>query len=193
LDDTAMVSRAVSAHHLFELAISDTSMEGSMRMGSDAIVFTKDGTTKSMGMLSRTFLAVTHATEVLVPMVSWSDHTGEMIFRAPSKESKFMQNSLKVIHGTYCLVQLVSLSHIYHPLEHSPYHGMNDIETQFDLIEDRGTRIVIWNLRIVENTHKYELDFDHDKYDIYLNADVSARLDLTSLLTLVIRATSHAG
>lgn len=70
---------------------------------------------------------------------------------------------------------------------------MNDIETQFDLIEDRGTRIVIWNLRIVENTHKYELDFDHDKYDIYLNADVSARLDLTSLLTLVIRATSHAG
>lgn len=83
-----------------ELSISDTSMEGSMRMGSDAIVFTKDGTTKSMGMLSRTFLEKTDATEVLVPMVSWTDHTGELLFVGDTKEAKFMQNSLKVIHGT---------------------------------------------------------------------------------------------
>lgn len=52
---------------------------------------------------------------------------------------------------------------------------MNDIEIQFDLIEEKGTRIVMWNLRMVENTHKYELDFDHDKHDIYLNADVSTK------------------
>ena len=68
-------------------------------MGSDAIVFTKDGTTKSIGMLSRTFLERTNATEVLVPMVSWAEHTGEQLFTGDTKESKFMQNSLKVIHG----------------------------------------------------------------------------------------------
>lgn len=70
-------------------------------MGSDAIVFAKDGATKSVGMLSRTFLEKTNATEVLVPMVSWSERTGDMIFRSPSKEAKFMQNSLRVIHGEY--------------------------------------------------------------------------------------------
>ena len=93
------------------LSISDTSMEGSMRMGSDAIVFTKDGTTKSMGMLSRTFLEKTDATEVLVPMVSWTDPAGELLFVGDSKEAKFMQNSLKVIHGTnapttFCVTDL---------------------------------------------------------------------------------------
>jgi hypothetical protein len=84
-----------------------------------------------------------------------------------------MQNSLKVIH------------------EHSPYHGMNDIETQFDLIEDRGTRIVIWNLRIVENTDKYELDFDHDKYDIYLNADLLPTPDKNQRETLDTQKNDH--
>jgi hypothetical protein len=124
---------------------------GSMRMGSDAIVFTKDGTTKSMGMLSRTFLEKTDATEVLVPMVSWTDHTGELLFVGDTKEAKFMQNSLKVIH------------------EHSPFHGMSDIEAQFDHIEEHGTRIVIWNLRKVENSPEFELDFDRDTSDILLS------------------------
>lgn len=91
-------------------------------MGSDAIVFTKDGQMKSVGMLSRTFLEKTNATEVLVPMVcaliritrcvsyyfqvSWTEETGEFLFSGDTKEAKFMQNSLSVIYGKKCIINV---------------------------------------------------------------------------------------
>ncbi len=42
---------------------------GSMRIGRDALVFTRDGPTKTVALLSQTYLAAIHAEEVLVPMV----------------------------------------------------------------------------------------------------------------------------
>lgn len=46
---------------------------GSMRVGKDAMVFTKNGTTCSVGFLSQTFLEAINATEVLVPMCTWNN------------------------------------------------------------------------------------------------------------------------
>ena len=50
---------------------------GSMRLGKDALVFTKHrhGPTMSVGFLSQTFLAAVGADEVLIPMVSWDKET----------------------------------------------------------------------------------------------------------------------
>lgn len=60
--------------------------------------------------------------------------------------------------------------------EHSPFHGMKKIEDQFDCIEERGTRIVIWNLRKIEGTQDFELDFDRDPHDILLSEGVRTTL-----------------
>uniref|UniRef100_A0A8B9G3K9 MORC family CW-type zinc finger 3 n=1 Tax=Amazona collaria TaxID=241587 RepID=A0A8B9G3K9_9PSIT len=43
---------------------------GSMRLGKDAVVFTKNGETMSVGLLSQTFLEVTKAEHVMVPIIS---------------------------------------------------------------------------------------------------------------------------
>uniref|UniRef100_A0A672V177 MORC family CW-type zinc finger 3 n=1 Tax=Strigops habroptila TaxID=2489341 RepID=A0A672V177_STRHB len=43
---------------------------GSMRLGKDAIVFTKNGESMSVGLLSQTFLEVTKAEHVIVPIIS---------------------------------------------------------------------------------------------------------------------------
>ena len=43
---------------------------GSMRLGKDTLVFTKNTQTMSVGMLSQTYLRNINATTVLVPMVS---------------------------------------------------------------------------------------------------------------------------
>ena len=49
---------------------------GSMRIGKDALVFTKHSMTKSVGFLSQTFLAEIKAETVLVPIVTWDVQTG---------------------------------------------------------------------------------------------------------------------
>lgn len=46
---------------------------GSMRLGKDAIVFTKNGDTMSVGLLSQTFLEVTKAEHVMVPIVTFTN------------------------------------------------------------------------------------------------------------------------
>ncbi|KAH0624843.1 hypothetical protein JD844_032692 [Phrynosoma platyrhinos] len=45
---------------------------GSMRLGKDAIVFSKNGEIMSVGMLSQTFLEVTKAEHVIVPIISFN-------------------------------------------------------------------------------------------------------------------------
>ena len=52
-----------------------------MRIGKDALVFTKHATngTKSVGFLSQTFLAEIKAETVLVPIVTWNLDTGTYI------------------------------------------------------------------------------------------------------------------
>ena len=48
---------------------------GSMRLGKDAVVFTKCKTTWSVGFLSQTFLAAINADTVLVPIITFDKAT----------------------------------------------------------------------------------------------------------------------
>lgn len=45
---------------------------GSMRVGRDAVVFTSDSRTRTVALLSQSYLAAIRAVEVLVPMVLFS-------------------------------------------------------------------------------------------------------------------------
>ncbi|XP_039585327.1 MORC family CW-type zinc finger protein 3 [Passer montanus] len=120
---------------------------GSMRLGKDAIVFTKNGDTMSVGLLSQTFLEVTKAEHVMVPIVTF---TNQRQISDPA-ESK---NSLKAI------------------LTHSLFSTEEKLLAELDaIIGKKGTRIIIWNLRKDKND-KPEFDFDKDKYDIRIPEDL---------------------
>ncbi|KAM6439151.1 MORC family CW-type zinc finger protein 3 [Rhynochetos jubatus] len=119
---------------------------GSMRLGKDAIVFTKNGETMSVGLLSQTFLEVTKAEHVVVPIVTFNNqHISD------PAESK---NSLKAI------------------ITHSLFSNEEKLLAELDaIIGKKGTRIIIWNLRRDKN-EKTEFDFDKDKYDIRIPEDL---------------------
>ncbi|NXU80060.1 MORC3 protein, partial [Oreotrochilus melanogaster] len=121
---------------------------GSMRLGKDAIVFTKNGDTMSVGLLSQTFLEVTKAEHVMVPIVTFNN---QHILSTAFAESK---NSLKAI------------------LTHSLFSTEEKLLAELDAIMGKkGTRIIIWNLRRDKN-EKTEFDFDKDKYDIRIPEDL---------------------
>ncbi|NXX15392.1 MORC3 protein, partial [Podargus strigoides] len=120
---------------------------GSMRLGKDAIVFTKNGETMSVGLLSQTYLEVTKAEHVMVPIVTFNNQH----ILSTISESK---NSLKAI------------------LTHSLFSTEEKLLAELDaIIGKKGTRIIIWNLRRDKND-KTEFDFDKDKYDIRIPEDL---------------------
>uniref|UniRef100_A0A8C8ZBQ8 MORC family CW-type zinc finger 3 n=1 Tax=Prolemur simus TaxID=1328070 RepID=A0A8C8ZBQ8_PROSS len=119
---------------------------GSMRLGKDAIVFTKNGESMSVGFLSQTYLEVIKAEHVVVPIVSFNKHR-QMINLAESK---------------------ASLAAI---LEHSLFPTEQELLAELDAIMGKkGTRIIIWNLRSYKNST--EFDFEKDKYDIRIPEDL---------------------
>ncbi|XP_040606370.1 MORC family CW-type zinc finger protein 3 isoform X2 [Mesocricetus auratus] len=119
---------------------------GSMRLGKDAIVFTKNGETMSVGFLSQTYLEVIKAEHVVVPIVTFNRHR-QMINLAESK---------------------ASLTAI---LEHSLFSTEQKLLAELDAIMGKkGTRIIIWNLRSYKNAT--EFDFEKDKYDIRIPEDL---------------------
>ncbi|XP_076405354.1 MORC family CW-type zinc finger protein 3 isoform X2 [Peromyscus maniculatus bairdii] len=119
---------------------------GSMRLGKDAIVFTKNGETMSVGFLSQTYLEVIKAEHVVVPIVTFNKHR-QMINLAESK---------------------ASLAAI---LEHSLFSTEQKLVAELDAIMGKkGTRIIIWNLRSYKNAT--EFDFEKDKYDIRIPEDL---------------------
>ena len=60
---------------------------GSMRLGKDALVFTKRARNLSVGLLSQTYLKEINSETVLVPIVSW-DATTNILFVFRIKFSK---------------------------------------------------------------------------------------------------------
>ncbi|MBN3312011.1 MORC3 protein, partial [Atractosteus spatula] len=117
---------------------------GSMRLGKDALVFTKNGKTMSIGLLSQTFLEATKAENIVVPIVT------------------FCQNR----HILSCAASLDAI------LQHSLFRTERELMAELDAVMGKhGTRIIIWNLRKMSNG-KMEFDFDTDKYDIRIPADV---------------------
>uniref|UniRef100_A0A8B9II15 MORC family CW-type zinc finger 3 n=1 Tax=Anser cygnoides TaxID=8845 RepID=A0A8B9II15_ANSCY len=116
---------------------------GSMRLGKDAIVFTKNGETMSVGLLSQTFLEVTKAEHVMVPIVTFNN-----------------QHILSTISDLKAI------------LTHSLFPTEEKLLAELDAIMGKkGTRIIIWNLRRDKN-EKTEFDFDKDKYDIRIPEDL---------------------
>ncbi|EDL23919.1 microrchidia 4, isoform CRA_b, partial [Mus musculus] len=118
---------------------------GSMRLGKDALVFTKNGNTLAVGLLSQTYLECIQAQAVIVPIVPFSQQNKKMIVTEDS---------------------LPSLEAI---LNYSIFNCEKDLLSQFDAIPGKkGTRVLIWNIRRNKDG-KSELDFDTDQYDILVS------------------------
>ncbi|XP_043105451.1 MORC family CW-type zinc finger protein 3a isoform X2 [Puntigrus tetrazona] len=126
---------------------------GSMRLGKDALVFSKNGKSMCVGLLSQTYLQEIHAENVVVPIVSFERIRHS--FRPDSQHEKSLQDILRY-----------SLFHT----EADLLCELNAINAHFDS-ETNGTRIIIWNLRKT-STGKSEFDFDTDRYDIQIPSEV---------------------
>ncbi|XP_075767763.1 MORC family CW-type zinc finger protein 3 isoform X1 [Pelodiscus sinensis] len=120
---------------------------GSMRLGKDAIVFTKNGDTMNVGLLSQTFLEATKAEHVIVPIVSFN-------------------RQRQIINPVECKASLKAIQ------THSLFSTEEKLLAELDAIMGKkGTRIIIWNLRR-DKDGETELDFDKDKYDIRIPEDL---------------------
>uniref|UniRef100_A0A8C2XY73 CW-type domain-containing protein n=1 Tax=Capra hircus TaxID=9925 RepID=A0A8C2XY73_CAPHI len=119
---------------------------GSMRLGKDAMVFTKNGESMSVGFLSQTYLEVIKAEHVVVPIVAFN------------KERQ-------VLNSTESKASLAAI------LEHSLFSKEQQLLAELDaILGKKGTRIIIWNLRSYKSAT--EFDFDKDKYDIRIPEDL---------------------
>ncbi|XP_004710086.1 MORC family CW-type zinc finger protein 4 [Echinops telfairi] len=133
---------------------------GSMRLGKDALIFTKNGGTLTVGLLSQTYLECVQAQAVIVPIVPFSQLTKKMIVTEDS---------------------LPSLEAI---LNYSVFNSEIELLSQFDTIPGKkGTRILIWNIRRNKDG-KPELDFYTDQYDI-LVSDFGTDLRTTGSTSII--------
>ncbi|XP_025229111.1 MORC family CW-type zinc finger protein 4 isoform X2 [Theropithecus gelada] len=140
---------------------------GSMRLGKDALVFTKNGGTLTVGLLSQTYLECVQAQAVIVPIVPFNQQNKKMIITEDS---------------------LPSLEAI---LNYSIFNSENDLLAQFDAIPGKkGTRVLIWNIRRNKNG-KSELDFDTDQYDI-LVSDFDTEEKMTGGITSELPETEYS-
>ncbi|KAM4700653.1 MORC family CW-type zinc finger protein 3-like [Discoglossus pictus] len=123
---------------------------GSMRLGRDTIVFTKNETDMSVGMLSQTYLEAINAEHVMVPIILFNKQNIllQLIKTANSK------TNLKAI------------------LTHSLLSTEKELLAELDAIRsNKGTRIIIWSLRR-DRGGRTEFDFDKDKYDIRIPDEI---------------------
>ncbi|MCI4393743.1 hypothetical protein PGIGA_G00161010 [Pangasianodon gigas] len=123
---------------------------GSMRLGKDAIVFTKTRDSMSVGLLSQSYLQAIKAQQIMVPIIT---------FRRDGQNLPEDAASLDAI------------------LRHSLFNTVKELFTELRAISTAGctgTRIIIWNLRMTTNGET-EFNFDADKYDIQIRANASER------------------
>ncbi|XP_056145820.1 MORC family CW-type zinc finger protein 3a [Lampris incognitus] len=137
---------------------------GSMRLGKDAIVFSKRGDDSCVGMLSQSYLETIGAKQIIVPIVSFKQKT-------PNREQ-----------------HRASLQHI---LQHSLFNTREELFAEIKAInstfttETSGTRIIIWNLRRT-STETSEFDFAKDRYDIQIPSEaVNERYNLEQLTSSI--------
>ncbi|XP_020589677.1 protein MICRORCHIDIA 6-like [Phalaenopsis equestris] len=130
-----------------------------MRLGADVIVFSRcsrEGSiTRSVGILSYTFLRQTGCDDVLVPMVDYNfDSSTQRFVRMISHSEKQFGDNLSAL------------------LRWSPFSKeenlLNQSVEQFDHIEGNGTRIIVFNLWLNDNGDP-ELDFDTNEKDITIS------------------------
>ncbi|XP_030058073.1 MORC family CW-type zinc finger protein 3 [Microcaecilia unicolor] len=120
---------------------------GSMRLGKDAIVFTKSETGMSVGMLSQTYLERIKAEHVIVPIIAFN-------------------RQRHLVKSTDSAANLNAI------LKHSLFSTEKDLLAELDaIIGKKGTRIILWNLRC-DKRGQSEFDFNKDKYDIRIPEDL---------------------
>ncbi|KAK9518155.1 hypothetical protein VZT92_023469 [Zoarces viviparus] len=129
---------------------------GSMRLGRDALIFTKNGGCQTMGMLSQTYLENIKAQAVIVPIVPFNQQTKSLVVTEDSE---------------------ASLAAI---LKHSIITSQEQIQAHFDsILSKKGTKILIWNIRRAKDG-KPEMDFEADVSDFRLpeihNEELKTRL-----------------
>ncbi|CAL5042866.1 unnamed protein product [Urochloa decumbens] len=126
-----------------------------MRLGADAIVFTctKDNRrlTRSVGLLSYTFLMRTKCNDILVPAVDYE-------FDASSSTFKKIMN---------CGEKYFS-SNMSTLLRWSPFSTEDELLNQFSDMECHGTKIIVFNLWF-NDALEMELDFETDEQDIMIS------------------------
>nr|XP_023697729.1 MORC family CW-type zinc finger protein 3-like isoform X1 [Paramormyrops kingsleyae] len=118
----------------------------SMRLGKDAIIFSKISDTMSVGLLSQSYLESIQAEHVVVPIVTLG-HDGQ----SSVEDAASLQDILK----------------------HSPFNTEEELLTELTAItsiSSTGTRIIIWNLRRVANGET-EFDLSTNRYDIRIPED----------------------
>ncbi|KAH3761917.1 MORC family CW-type zinc finger protein 3-like [Pelomyxa schiedti] len=124
---------------------------GTMRLGSSAVVFTRNGEYKTIGLLSQTFLEDIHAEEVLVPLCSWPD-------KHPCTPSSVSRDDLNAI------------------LKYSPFRTVTELEQQFT--PNHGTRIFVYELK---QDQEGDLEFNFDRQDDIILVDLTVSAGMREL------------
>ncbi|XP_040377369.1 protein MICRORCHIDIA 6-like isoform X1 [Oryza brachyantha] len=125
-----------------------------MRLGADVIVFTQNQNnwvpTRSIGLLSYTFLMETGCDDVLVPTVDYQyDPTTASYTQMLRHDQKLFSSNLAIL------------------LKWSPFASEAELLKQFDDIGEHGTKIIVFNLWFNDDGDM-ELDFNSDEKDILI-------------------------
>ncbi|XP_041663742.1 MORC family CW-type zinc finger protein 3a [Cheilinus undulatus] len=135
---------------------------GAMRLGKDAIVFSKSKTTSCVGMLSQTYLKEIDAKQIIVPIVCFQQSQTKS-FRVAEEQHASLTDILK----------------------YSPFKTQEELLKEIETISSSfsesktGTRIIIWNLRGT-STETTEFDFETDRYDIRIPTDFYEEMNETA-------------
>ncbi|XP_068602570.1 MORC family CW-type zinc finger protein 3a [Brachionichthys hirsutus] len=131
---------------------------GSMRLGKDAIVFSKSKKALCVGMLSQTYLEKICAQQIIVPIVCFEQgaENKHILFLLREEDEASLRDIL-------C---------------YSPFKTQEELLLEINAItswstEKTGTRIIIWNLRSA-STGTTEFDFEKDRYDIRIPSDATS-------------------
>ncbi|AWP12008.1 putative MORC family CW-type zinc finger protein 4 [Scophthalmus maximus] len=136
---------------------------GSMRLGRDALIFTKNGGCQTVGMLSQTFLENIKAQAVIVPIVPFNQQTNILL-----KKMRKDFRSLDAVLLQSLLVTEDSEASLAAILKHSIVSSQEQIHAHFDsILSKKGTKILIWNI-CRDKDGRLEIDFDTDVSDFRL-------------------------
>ncbi|XP_015694087.1 protein MICRORCHIDIA 6-like isoform X2 [Oryza brachyantha] len=125
-----------------------------MRLGTDVIVFscTEDNRlTRSIGLLSYTFLTRTGCDDIFVPVVDYEFDASSHTFKT------------RMDHG-----EKQFFSNLSTLLRWSPFTSEDDLLNQFEDMGCHGTKIIVFNLWF-NDAWEMELDFTSDEEDIMIS------------------------
>ncbi|KAK3706874.1 hypothetical protein QZH41_018437 [Actinostola sp. cb2023] len=159
---------------------------GSMRLGKDAIIFTKQEDSRSVGFLSQTYLNAVKAQTILVPIVSWDEHKNILLYPRSLVSvveviSRILENGFNNISKLLCCLLNSYINMVQRAdgdkalqdiIKYSLFKTKEDLLQQFSKIcSITGTRIIVSHMRRTQEG-KYEFDFRTDYTDIRIPDDV---------------------